>query len=86
MSSILEHSAQFNKMTDLIVRDRLKEICPDECIEDLSFSEIIEDCNVAFKIIGYNPRNLHDSVKEIYVNEDITSLWMFVYRVWEVDQ
>lgn len=86
MSSILEHSAQFNKMTDLIVRDRLKEICPDECIDDLSFSEIIEDCNVAFKIIGYNPQNLHDSVKEIYVNENITSLWEFVYRVWEVDK
>lgn len=86
MSSILEHSAQFNRMTDLIVRDRLKEICPDENIKDLSISEIKEDCNVAFKIIGYTPRNLDKTVEEIYVNEDIEPLYEFIFKVWEADK
>ena len=86
MSSILEHSAQFNRMTDLIVKDRLKEICPDENIKDLSISEIKEDCNVAFKIIGYNPQNLDKTVEEIYVNEDIEPLYEFIFKVWEADK
>ena len=73
-------------MTDLIVKDRLKEICPDENIKDLSISEIKEDCNVAFKIIGYNPQNFDKTVEEIYVNEDIELLYEFIFKVWEADK
>ena len=68
-----------------IVSDRLRDICPVKNISDMSISEIKEDCNIAFKIIGYNPRNLNRTVEEIYMNEDIEPLWRFIYRVWEVD-
>ena len=86
MSSILEQSAQFNRMTDLIVRDRLKEICPDEHIQDLSISELKEDCNVAFKIIGYEPKNLDETVDKVYMDYDFENLYEFIFKVWEMDK
>ena len=69
-----------------IVSDRLRDICPVKNISDMSISEIKEDCNIAFKIIGYNPRNFNRTVEEIYMNEDIEPLWRFIYRVWEADE
>ena len=69
-----------------IVSDRLRDICPVKNISDMSMSEIKEDCNIAFKIIGYNPRNFDRTVEEIYMNEDIEPLWRFIYRVWEADE
>ena len=69
-----------------IVYERLKEICPDENISELSISEIKEDCNVAFKIIGYNPENLDKTVDEIYTNYDIEPLYEFIFKVWEEDK
>ena len=69
-----------------IVSDRLREICPDKNVCDMSISEVEEDCYIAFEIIGYTPRNLGKSVEEIYVNEDIEPLWRFIYRVWEADE
>ena len=69
-----------------IIYNRLRDICPDINVMDLSISEVEKECHVGFEIIGYKPQNLSKSVEEVYVNEDIESLWEFIYHVWEVDK
>ena len=71
---------------DSIVFDRLREICPDKAVADMSISELKEDCHVAFEIIGYNPIDLDTAVEEVYVNHDIKHLYEFIFRVWSVDK
>ena len=86
MSSILEHSAQFkkteSKIREAIVYGRLEEICPMKSTDKMSVEELTHDCNIAFKIIGYSPKNLDKVVRDIYLNEDIPQLFEFVYQVW----
>jgi len=70
---------------DKIVFNRLKEICPDEDMTEKSLNDLIKDTNVAFKIIGYNPENLEESVKKTYLNNDFENLYEFIFEVWRVD-
>ena len=69
----------------VIVRGRLEEICPIKNTEDMSVNELIHDCRIAFKIIGYNPKNLERVVKDVYLNNDILNLYEFVFEVWRND-
>ena len=69
-----------------IIYERFREICPDEDISNKSIDDLITDTNVAFKIIGYEPKNiinLEDNVRKIYdkVDND-TRLYVFIYKVW----
>ena len=70
-----------------IIYERLREICPDEDISSKSFSELVNDCNVAFKIIGYEPKNLVETANKIYDKTDKdTRLYNFIYKVWRWDE
>ena len=65
-----------------IIYNRLKEICPSKNIRGMSVQDLICDCNVAFKIIGYSPENLEESVIENLQDKDM-DLYKFIYTVWE---
>lgn len=65
-----------------IIYNRLKEICPSKTTRDMSVQDLICDCNVAFKIIGYSPENLEESVIENLQDKDM-DLYKFIYTVWE---
>lgn len=70
-----------------IIYERLREICPDEDISSKSFTDLVNDCNVAFKIIGYEPKNLVETVNKIYDKTDKdTRLFNFIYKVWRWDE
>ena len=71
---------------DKIVFNRFKEICPDEDMTEKSLNDLINDTNVAFKIIGYNPVNLDESVKKTYLNNDFENLYEFIFEVWRMDK
>ena len=89
MSSILEHSAQFrkreSKIHETIVYGRLEEIYPFKNTDNMTIEELVKDCNVAFKIIGYDPKNLEKSVKYVFENCDIPILFEFIFEVWKND-
>ena len=67
-----------------VVRDRLLEICPQKNLGILTMDEIKKSCNVAFKIIGYEPVNLDESIVKSDYTDD-TMLWEFIYEVWRID-
>lgn len=67
---------------ETIVYGRLEEVCPTKNTENMTFNELVNDCNVAFKIIGYDPKNLEKSVKDVFENYNIPILFEFIYQVW----
>ena len=69
-----------------VVRDRLKEICPDYHLSDVDIDEIESDVKVAFEIIGYEPQNFNDSFHRAWESSDATLLWEFVYDIWRLDE
>lgn len=69
----------------LIVFTRLKEICPTKNVESMSYSELVNDTNVAFKIIGYVPKDLESNVRNIFINENHVNLYDFIFDVWWLD-
>lgn len=70
---------------EAIVYGRLEEICPMKNTENMSVDELIHDCNIAFQIIGFKPKNLEKTVKDVYLNNDIPLLFEFVFEVWKND-
>jgi len=69
-----------------MIRDRIYEIAPDEEITVFSEDQLIKECNVAFKIIGYEPKNLENSVSEVFKSTYKSSnLADFILGVWLVD-
>lgn len=64
---------------------RFEEICPVKLIDESTLDELISDCNVAFKIVGYEPDNLEESARWVYLNMDNKILFHFVYSVWRCD-
>lgn len=67
-----------------IVRDRIREVSPDKLVDDMTLSELEHDCHIAFEIIGYSPRNLSKTVRNVY-ESDIHKLSDFIYEVWRLD-
>ena len=67
-----------------IVRKRIQEVSPDKLVDDMTLSELEHDCRIAFEIIGYNPKNLSKTVKDIY-ELNIHDLSDFIYEVWRFD-
>ena len=72
-------------MVDCEVYNRFKEVVPVERLDDLSYDEVKKDCNVAFKIIGYSPKNLDTSIEKAWESSTALSLFEFIYDVYEVD-
>lgn len=72
-------------MDNVEVFNRLEEICPVKLVDEVNLDELISDCNVAFKIIGYEPENLVESAEWVYLNMDNKILSHFVYSVWRCD-
>lgn len=69
-----------------VIYERFREICPDEDISQKSIEDLVKDCNVAFKIVGYEPNNLEEVVRKIYDKSDKdTRLYSFIFKVWEWD-
>lgn len=67
-----------------IVRDRIREVSPDKFVDDMTLSELEHDCHIAFETIGYSPRNLSKTVRNVY-ESDIHKLSDFIYEVWRLD-
>lgn len=72
---------------DKIVRNRLKEVCPLEKMEDLSFEEIELAVKIAFKIIGYKPLDMKSSIQKTYDESVDGHYWLcdFIFDVWRCD-
>ncbi len=72
-----------------IVKRRLVDICPDETVDSKSLDELVSDCNIAFKIIGYNPINLEKTVERVSKKLERVewdhSLATFIFQVWSDD-
>jgi len=70
----------------MIVKGRLKEVCPNQTINEMDIIEVEKACNVAFKIIGYEVKNLEKSVQKVWeTSEGDTCLCDFVFDVWGED-
>ena len=67
------------------VYNRFRDVVPVQRLDELSSDEVIRDCNIAFKIIGYTPKNLEKSVEKAWETSTALSLFEFIYDVWEVD-
>ena len=66
----------------LIVKERLRDICPRENVSNMDVIEVEKATNVAFKIIGYNPENFDDDFRKSWENSDAVMLWEFIFDVW----
>ena len=70
-----------------IVKDRFREVCPNQTINEMDIIEVEMACNVAFKIIGYEVKNLEKSVQKVWeTSESDTYLCDFAYEVWRSDE
>lgn len=70
----------------LVVKKRLYEVCPQKMVDELDEKSLKNSTNVAFKIIGYEPRDMLDSIKEARtINRRDGTLAEFIYDVWRVD-
>lgn len=68
-----------------IVRDRLREVCPPTHMGDMDSDEVEKAVNVAFKIIGYIPIDLSESIRRSYELTTADYLCDFVFDVWRCD-
>lgn len=77
---------QFETLSESeIVRDRLREVCPPNHMGDMDSNEVEKAVNVAFKIIGYIPIDLTESIRRSYELSSADYLCDFVFDVWRCD-
>lgn len=77
---------QFETPSEMeIVRDRLREVCPPTHMGDMDTDEIEKAINVAFKIIGYIPIDLSESMRRSYELSSADYLCDFIFDVWRCD-
>lgn len=70
----------------LIVYERLRTVCPRKKIADFDEKGLELSVVVAFKIIGYPPKDLGDSISQaLKKHTDDTLLYRFIFTVYEVD-
>lgn len=71
-----------------IVRNRLREVCPVEKMEDLSFEEVDMAVRIAFNIIGYKATDRKVAIQKAYESSVDGHYWLcdFVYDVWRLDR
>ena len=68
-------------LEDLIIYDRLEDICPPKIIDDMLYTDVVIDCNVAFNILGLKIENLEKLVMDVY-KSDVHELYDCVYHVY----
>lgn len=69
-----------------MIHDRIYEIAPKKDISNFSVDQLVKECNVAFQIIGYEPKNLENSVREVFKSSHKPSgLPDFIISVWLID-
>ena len=68
-----------------IVYERVREICPQKKIADMSVSDIKHDCRVAFAILGYEVIDLNKAFERAWESSNAIMLYEFVFDVWEAD-
>ena len=73
---------------DEIVRNRLKEVCPVEKMEDLSTYEVELAVRIAFRIIGYKPLDMKSAIQKAYESSADGHYWLcdFIFDVWRLDK
>ena len=49
------------------VFERFREIVPNKKLSDMSIDSIIRDTQIAFKVIGFSPKNFSESFKSVKV-------------------
>lgn len=67
------------------VYNRFKEIVPVKRLDEMTGTDIFKSVDIAFKIIGYSPNNLEESIKVAEESSTALSLFEFIYDVYEVD-
>lgn len=73
---------------DVIVRNRLREVCPVDKVEDYSAEEMEIAVRVAFKIIGYQPKDMKKAIRKAYETSADGHYWLcdFIFDVWRYDR
>ena len=71
-------------MNDMI-KARFMEICPAEKVADMTPDDVDVAVNVAFKIIGYSPKNLKGAIDRANAVSESEWLYQFIYDVWRLD-
>ena len=69
-----------------IVRARLEDVCPVQRVDELSADELDNAIDIAFEIIGYNPKFLETSKEYVRDTSNAVQLCEHIYDVWEADQ
>ena len=69
-----------------ILKNRLEDICPLQRVDELSSTELDNAIDIAFEIIGYNPKFLETSKEYVRDTSNAVQLWEYIYDVWEADQ
>lgn len=70
-----------------IVLARFEEVCPSQDITDMTAKDINESVNVAFKIIGYVPRNFQKAVDDAMDKMNGKGeLFRLCYNAWRLDE
>lgn len=67
------------------VYNRFKEIVPVKRLDEMTGTEVLKSCKIAFEIVGYTPKNLEESVDISWETSTALSLFEFIYDVYEVD-
>ena len=73
---------------DEIVRNRLREVCPPDKVEDYSSEEMEIAVRIAFKIIGYKPLDMKSAIQKAYDESVDGHYWLcdFIFDVWRLDK
>lgn len=69
-----------------VMKARLKEICPDKKVSEMTSDELLKAVNVAFEVVGYEPIDIEEAMEYINNTSDAEMLSEYVYLVWEADQ
>ena len=74
------------KMSDRDVYERFEDIVPRKKLEDMDIIEVEEDCKIAFKIIGYTPKDFEASFAKVWRQSIATMLFEYVFDVYMEDK
>ena len=73
-------------MTDRDVYERFKEIVPPRKMEDLDVIEVETSTKIAFKVIGYTPKDFGKSFSSAWRHSVGTMLFEFIFDVYMEDK
>jgi len=73
-------------MSDRDIYERFEDIVPKRKLEDMDIIEVEKDCRVAFKIIGYTPKDFEASFANAWRQSVATMLFEFVFDVYMEDK